>query len=342
MLFPFNRLAINNLILVLIVLSVVYGCKTKTNSEQTTEAAPIALVKSPAFNPDSAYAFVQKQVDFGPRVPNTAAHKKCGDYLVNTFKKYDLEVIEQAFTATTYDGKKLNARNIIASFNPKATKRILLSAHWDSRPFADEDSLQKDKPVPAANDGASGVGVLLEIARTLAVAADKPDVGVDFILFDAEDWGNSDKAKDRFSGYCLGSQHWAANKHKPDYTAYFGVLLDMVGAKGATFPKEGYSVQMAESVVNRIWDIARALGYSQFFLDERGPAITDDHVPINETAKIPTVDIIHTHTNNLTQTFFKEWHTTNDTMEHIDPNTLKAVGQTVLQVLYQEGSEEAM
>lgn len=342
MLFNFNRY-INQKWLFFIILSlVINGCRTKTNDEGTSSAEGVKLVNSPAFNADSAYEFVKKQVGFGPRVPNTTAHKQCGDYLVGTLKKYGLEVTEQAFVATTYDNKKLNARNIIGSFNPKASKRILLAAHWDSRPFSDADSIDKTKPVLAANDGASGVGVLLEIARTLSTSAQNLDLGVDIIFFDAEDWGNSGEATDKFSGYCLGSQHWAANKHIPNYTAYFGILLDMVGAKGATFPKEGYSVQMAESVVNDIWQIASRLGYSNFFLDQRGPAITDDHVPVNEIAKIPMVDIIHIQPNNLNKTFFDAWHTTHDTMENIDPTTLKAVGQTLVQVLFQEGQPEVM
>ena len=334
--FHFKRFFAHKLFLVFIAVTAMDSCKTKTDQETTNTNKSIKLVNSPAFNADSAFQFVKKQVDFGPRVPNTAAHKLCGDYLVNTLKKYSLEVIEQDFVATTYDGKKLNARNIIGSFNPKASKRILLTSHWDSRPFADQDSLEKTKPVPAANDGASGVGILLEIARTLASSDKKLDIGVDIIFFDAEDWGNSDKATDKFSGYCLGSQHWAANKHIPDYTAYFGVLLDMAGAKGAIFPKEGYSLQMAESVVKEIWDIAAQLGYGNYFIDQRGPGITDDHVPVNETAKIPMVDIIHTLPNNLSQTFFKQWHTTHDTMDNIDSKTLKAVGQTLVQVLFQE------
>jgi glutaminyl-peptide cyclotransferase len=327
--------------LLLIAVLIMYSCKTKTESEQTAEQT-IKLAASPAFNADSAYQFVQKQVDFGPRVPNSEAHRLCGDYLVATLKKFGLQVTEQNFVATTYDNKKLNARNIIGSFNPTASKRILLASHWDSRPFADQDSLNKTKPVPAANDGASGVGVLLEIARTLATATNKPDIGVDIIFFDAEDWGNSDVAKDKFSGYCLGSQHWAANKHIPGYTAYFGILLDMVGAKDATFPKEGYSMQLAEGVVKTVWDLANQLGYSSYFLDKRGSSITDDHLPVNEVAKIPMIDIIHTQPDNIANTFFEDWHTTNDTMENIDPKTLKAVGQTVLQVLFQEAQPEVM
>jgi glutaminyl-peptide cyclotransferase len=328
------------LILVLVLLTV-YGCNTANESHDATEES-IKLVASPAFNADSAYAFVGHQVNFGPRVPNTTAHTLCGNYLAGTLKKYGFVVTEQAFTATTYNGKKLNSRNIIGSFNPAASKRILLASHWDSRPFADEDSLHKNKPVPGANDGASGVGVLLEVARTLSLQAKMPDIGVDIIFFDAEDWGNSDKATDKYSGYCLGSQYWAANKHVANYTAYFGILLDMVGAKGAVFQKEGYSVQMAEGVVRNVWNVAGRLGYNNYFIDQRGAAITDDHVPVNEVAKIPMIDIIHTQPNNLNHTFFHAWHTTQDTMENIDPHTLKAVGQTLIQVLYQEAQGETM
>jgi glutaminyl-peptide cyclotransferase len=312
-----------------------YSCKSKTSSEQGAEQVE-KLAASPDFNADSAFQFVKKQVEFGARVPNTSAHKACGDYLVATLKKYGLEVTEQTFTPTTYDGKKLNARNIIASFNPKASTRILLTSHWDSRPFSDQDSVDKTKPVMAANDGASGVGVLLEIARVLSSTDKKLNLGVDIILFDAEDWGNSDKATDKFSGFCLGSQYWAANKHIPNYTAYFGILLDMVGAKDATFPQEGYSVSLADGIVRKVWGVASQLGYSNFFLDKAGPSITDDHLPVNETAKIPMIDIIHMKQNDPEHTFFDQWHTAHDTLENIDSKTLKAVGQTLIQVLYQE------
>ncbi|MCF0043571.1 M28 family peptidase [Dyadobacter fanqingshengii] len=327
--------------ILMFVLVLAYGCKTKESSEQTAEQAP-KLVKSPDFNADSAYKFVQKQVDFGPRVPDTKPHDACGDYLAATLKSYGLQVIQQAFKDTTFDNKILNGRNIIGSFNPTASKRILLAAHWDSRPYSDQDSVTKNKPVLAANDGASGVGILLEVARVLSLQKPTPEIGVDIVFFDMEDWGNSEQADDEYGGYCLGSQYWAANKHTPNYTAYFGILLDMVGAKGATFFKEGHSVQLAGSVVNSVWNTASRLGYSNFFIDDRGGAITDDHVPVNKIAKIPMIDIIHTKPNNLSKTFFDQWHTTDDTMEHIDPKTLKAVGQTLIQVVYQEAEGEAL
>ena len=338
-----NTSSSKRLILFFALTVLFYSCKSKTESDQTQEEAAPKLVTAPAFNQDSAYNFVQKQVDFGPRVPNSKPHKSCGDYLVATLKKYGLQVTEQPFVATTFDGTKLNARNIIGSFNPSATKRILLASHWDSRPFADQDSLFKTKSVPAANDGASGVGVLLEIARMLSLQSTKPEIGVDIIFFDAEDWGStSTETSMEYSGFCLGSQHWAANKHIPNYTAYFGVLLDMVGAKGATFLKEGYSVQMAEDVVRQVWTTASKIGYNNYFIDERGSAIKDDHLPVNQVAKIPMIDIIHTKQNSLLHTFFEHWHTTHDTMENIDPQTLKAVGQTLVQVIYQQAADQPL
>lgn len=337
-----NKLITKRLPALLAIVIAVYGCKSNTSSEQTAEQAPPALVKSADFNADSAFQFVQKQVDFGARVPNTAPHKACGDYLAATLKKYGWQVVEQPFMATTYDGKKLNARNIIGSFNPQASKRILLASHWDSRPFSDQDSLIKDKPVLAANDGASGVGVLLEIARVLSKEANKPEIGVDIIFFDAEDWGSSEDTGMEYGGFCLGSQHWAANKHNPNYTAYFGILLDMVGAKGATFFKEGFSMQLANDTVRQVWNTASRLGYSNYFIDEPGGSITDDHLPVNKVARIPMIDIIHTRPHNLSETFFDQWHTSHDTMENIDPKTLKAVGQTLVQVLYQEAQDQPL
>ncbi|TDB68921.1 M28 family peptidase [Arundinibacter roseus] len=326
---------LRSLTLLLLMAGLTFSCQTRNSSDNTTEQTA-ALPPAPNFNADSAYAFVARQVAFGPRVPNSAAHVQTGNYLVETLKKYGFTVTEQPFTATTYDGKKLNARNIIGSYNPQASKRIMLASHWDSRPFADADSTQKNSPVPGANDGASGVGVLLEIARVLSQDSTKLSLGVDLVFFDAEDWGNSAVATDAYAGFCLGSQYWAANRHIPNYTAYFGVLLDMVGAKGATFPKEGYSTKNANEVVRNVWTTASQLGYSTYFIDQQGPSITDDHVPVNEIAKFPMIDIIHMQVNNLSQTFFKEWHTTEDDMDTIDPATLKAVGQTLIQVLYNE------
>src|ERR687885_868916 len=240
----------------LALIAALSACKTKdnkANESQTTEQP--AIVSAPAFNADSAYLYIEKQLAFGPRVPNTPAHVRTAEYIADKFKQFGCDVTVQSFAATTWDGKKINARNIIGSINPQAGKRIFISSHWDSRPIADEDSVaaNKTKPVPSANDGASGVAVMLELARSIQQAKTKPNIGIDFICFDVEDLGNGEKAVRDFEkesgdidyvGFALGSRYWAKNPHKPGYTAYYGVLLDMVGGKGATFLKEGYSMQM--------------------------------------------------------------------------------------------------
>jgi glutaminyl-peptide cyclotransferase len=315
--------------------------KGKKGGEETSSStSEEKLAPTPNFNADSAYFFVEKQVKFGPRVPNTSAHIKCGDWMIATLKKYGFEVIEQKFKPVTYDGKVLNARNIIGSYNPTASNRILLAAHWDSRPFADKDSVNKNTPIEAANDGGSGVGVLLEVARAIHATQTKPNIGVDIIFFDAEDWGEHQDYKGESkvpnSGYCLGSDYWSRNLHKANYTAYFGILLDMVGAKGATYYHEGSSLQFAQNVVQNVWAIGQRLGYQNYFISQEGGGLTDDHVPVNQNAKIPMIDIIDL--KPYDNTFFQYHHTHGDTMEQIDKNSLKAVGQTLLQVLYQEAS----
>ncbi|MES2518329.1 MAG: M28 family peptidase [Bacteroidota bacterium] len=308
----------------------------------STETAPvedvaITLNPAPDFKADSAFSYVKAQVDFGPRVPNTKAHKACGDYLVSKLKQFGCEVISQDFVATKYDGTKMNARNIIGSINPKAEKRILLTAHWDSRSVADKDTKDKKTPIDGANDGGSGVGVLLELARTIQQAAQKPNVGIDIIFFDVEDHGEPEdyKGNHNANSWALGSQYWAAHKHKENYTAYYGILLDMVGGKGAIFPHEGTSMQYAPMIVRNIWDIASRLGYSTVFVDAEGGGLTDDHTAVNEVGKIQMIDIVELHPNTP-ETFWKYHHTHGDNLSNIDKNTLKAVGQTVLSVLYQE------
>jgi hypothetical protein len=324
--------------LIFVSLFLAYGCKN-SSKESTTAVENKPVVAAPAFNADSAYNYVVEQVAFGPRVPNTAAHKKTAAWIINELKNSGLEIIEQDFKATTYDNKTLDAKNIVASYNPAATKRILLAAHWDSRPFADQDDERKNEAISGANDGGSGVAVLLEIARTITNAENKPNVGIDFIFFDAEDWGTpkgyTGKDETSYGGYCLGSEYWSKNLHKPNYSAYFGILLDMVGAKGATFRQEGYSVQTSPSVVRNVWNTASQLGYSQYFVNEKVEGgITDDHVPIIQNTGINMIDIIDL--RRTENTFFEAWHTHDDDMDVIDKNTLKVVGQTVLQVVYQE------
>jgi glutaminyl-peptide cyclotransferase len=305
------------------------SCDENTKTDKPEIIKENTSVQAPAFNQDSAYYFIEKQVSFGPRIPNTQAHAQCSDYFVRTLKQYGLQVMEQDFQAKAYDGKMLRSKNIIASINPGATKRILLAAHWDTRPWSDEDDKNPTKTFDGANDGASGIGILLEIARAVSKAEKKPTVGIDLIFFDSEDYGKSEHQ----DSYCLGSQYWAKNKHVPNYSAYYGILLDMVGAKDARFSKEGVSMEYAPSVVNRVWDQASALGYNQYFIHQTTGHITDDHLYVNKLGQIPMIDIIEYDSG---KGFGQYWHTQDDNMKVIDKNTLKAVGQTLLQALYSE------
>jgi len=288
-----------------------------------------------AFDASSAFDFVKKQVEFGPRVPGTPAHEACADWFVKTLKQWTPDVHVQEFKARAYDGRPLDGKNVIASFNPAAKDRILLCAHWDSRPFADRDpdAANHFKPVLGANDGASGVGVLLEVARSLSLK--KPAAGVDILLLDLEDFGEHanwrGSAEDTWG---LGSQYWAKNPYPPGYKARFGILLDMVGAAGAVFPREGTSMSFAPAIVRKVWDLARGLGLSKYFIDKESERLVDDHLYINGYAGIPTIDIIDY--DGPRGGFPSTWHTVGDTLDKIDKDTLAAVGRTVLAVVYQE------
>ncbi len=308
----------------------------------------------PAFNADSAYAFVQAQCDFGPRDMNSDGHEKCAEWIIGKFRQYGCEVTTQKADLTGYDGTLLKSTNIIARWNPKATTRIMLCAHWDSRPWADNDpdSTNWHKPILAANDAASGVAVMLELARLLsrhnAAAANGGDrqtqtlmaslsLGIDFVCFDAEDWGTpqwSDRADDGNS-WALGAQYWAQNKPQ-DYAPRYAVLVDMVGGQGARFYQEGMSKQYAPDIVKKVWRAARQAGYDSFFPKTDGGMITDDHIPVNQVANIPCIDIIPYYPDCEQSSFGPTWHTVADDMQHIDPATLQAVGQTLVQVIYTE------
>lgn len=309
--------------------------KNETSDDEVAGQPPLPAITAPKLNPDSAYAFVKKQVDFGPRVPGTRAHAACAEWLDTKLKSYIPDVQVQNGIVTTFDGKKFDLKNIIASWLPEKKQRVLLCAHWDTRPFADRDEgTMKNKPFDGANDGASGAGVLLEIARQISIA--KPDLGIDIILFDLEDYGQPEESTfpEMKDSWCLGSQYWARNPHTAGYYARYGILLDMVGAKDAVFPKEGTSVYFASSLVDRIWNTASALGYSAFFINAKGPGITDDHLYINQIINIPTANIIHYDVNR--SDFFIHHHRTTDNMDIIDPKILAMTGQVTLQTVFDE------
>ncbi|PCJ89889.1 MAG: glutamine cyclotransferase [Flavobacteriales bacterium] len=301
------------------------------------EKPKLPVLSVPVFNADSAYYYIEKQVDFGPRVPNTDAHRKCALWMENELKSYGLEVLVQEGEVTAFNKKKLQIKNIIGRFNAENPSRILLFAHWDVRPYADRDTKNRAKPIDGANDGGSGVGVLLEIARQLSLNEDTPRVGVDIIFFDAEDYGQPSEtmAQQQGNTWCLGTQYWAKNPPIANYAPRYGILLDMVGATDAVFPQEAHSLYYAPYVVNNVWSTAARLGYSNYFVNKREyRGLTDDHFYVNTMAKIPSIDIVHYHVGKSDFGHFH--HTHKDNMDIIDKSTLKAVGQTLLEVIYRE------
>ncbi|MDR2084555.1 MAG: M28 family peptidase [Bacteroidales bacterium] len=328
----------NYIYLIITILVVLSACKEKSqNIPQKREEVKANFVSN--FNEDSAYQFVKEQVDFGPRVPGTKEHDETAEYLYEKLLQYADTALIQSFKTRVYTGEIFDSKNIIGVFNPTNRKRILLCAHWDSRPFADHDPNpeNKFKPIDGANDGASGVGVLLEISRQLSIL--KPDIGIDIIFFDIEDYGTHEsKQNETTTGeeWGLGSQYWAKNPHTYGYKAFYGILLDMVGASEPVFLKEEYSQYFAPQIVEKIWRTAKDLGYGKYFPDQKGIPINDDHFYINYYAKIPTVNIIHLDLSSSNGSFFEYWHTKEDDMSKIDPKSLKMVGDIVLTVIMNE------
>jgi len=331
------------LILFSLASSLNYSCKNEKKPKGKDTPPKKEAVKVPKFERDSAFVYVKKQVDFGPRVPNTKAHQDCKNWLSGKLENFGAHVIEQDFDAKAYTGTILKGTNIIGQFNPKHKKRILLAAHWDSRHIADSDlSIERrDEPILGADDGGSGVGVLLEVARNLQ--ANPVDIGVDIIFFDAEDHGEEQSASPRsqveerksMETWCLGSQYWSRNPHQSSYRPKYGILLDMVGSRNARFPKEAFSMQINAPLVNKIWKLAQSMGYGNYFVSENGGAVTDDHFFVSSIAKIPMIDIINLSPKE-DQSFGDYWHTHNDNIDVIDRRTLRSVGQVMLAVIYRE------
>lgn len=328
-----ERPMIKNIIPILLV---ILTCSCKQNTARQT-----SIMKEdrsvPVFCADSSYQYTVDQVSFGPRVPNTQAHKDCGNYLSDKLRLFGAEVVEQEAILRLEDNSLIEIRNIIGSFDTENANRVLLFAHWDSRPYADHDPNPDNwnTPIDGANDGAGACAVLLEIARQINI--EKPKIGIDIIFFDAEDWGPPDFEADNkhYGDWCMGSEYWARNPHKINYTARYGILLDMVSAPGAQFFQEGVSLYYARNIVQKVWDTAQEKGYGNFFLNTQGSQTNDDHVPVNLYRKIPSIDIIQQDQNSRTG-FGSYWHTLDDNISNVSKETMQAVGQTVLHVLYNE------
>jgi glutaminyl-peptide cyclotransferase len=316
----------------LLALNACTSCEPKSQAPEGTQASAKSKVqvKTPAFDENYAFDSILKYEKFGPMVPGTDAHIKGGDWIVSELKAFGLQPIEQKTTAVTFDKKNIPVRNIIAQINPEAKTRYLLTAHWDARPFADEDPNPKfrNKPVPAVNDGGSGVVVLLGIAK--ALQNQKPTAfGIDLIFLDAEDWGTPSSEE----SYCLGTQYWAKNTIPANYQAKFGINYDMVGRIGSVFPIERISAEKGMPVYQKLHEAAAQLGYQDFFPKfEVGP-ITDDHVYLMQGKNFPVIDVIYMTPDGR---FPPEWHTHNDTSEFISRDVLKVVAQTTLQALYND------
>lgn len=346
---------IHILLLAFIAISIT-ACKGNKSVSASTEADEnnVAELLGPTFNEDSAMHFCAKQCTFGPRTMNSPAHDECEEWISNRFEQYGCQVIKQKTKLEGWDGKMLRSTNIIARTNPNATERILICAHWDSRPWADNDPDKNNwqSPVMAANDGASGVAVMLEMARCINEASKnsgstdvgqkKLNIGIDFVCFDAEDYGApewSDK-KNSEDTWALGAQFFAQNlpastQNANESVKYsFGILLDMVGGQGAHFYYEGVSKHYAKDTMEKVWQAAANAGYSSYFISQDGFSVTDDHKPLNE-AGIPTIDIINYYPDCEQSSFGPTWHTVNDVIENIDISTLKAVGQSLIQFLYE-------
>ena len=281
---------LRKLLIIVLACATVLACKEDSKPKPVVDNTPKKpTAKIPASNMDSVFSFVEQQLAFGNRIPGTPEHEACKDWLVSKFKSYGATVGTQEFKASFFDKKDQQAYNIIASYNPNHSQRVLLAAHWDSRMVAekDPDTSKQNDPIHGADDGGSGVAALLEIARL--INENPIDLGIDIILFDAEDNGGSNNNM----SWCLGSQHWSKNMHKPNYTAEFGILLDMVGAKNAKFPKEGYSQQYAKKYHDKVWRLAQMMGNNDLFINDLFDGINDDHWHVNRNTGIPMMDIIN-------------------------------------------------
>ncbi len=284
----------------------------------------------PEYSSDNAYQYIVNQVNLGPRVPNTDAHREAIQLYNRHFREFagNNAVFVQSFKTEVY-GDSLSLYNLIASFGTEHSDRILLAEHWDSRPRGEEDPSNPDAPIPGADDGASGVAMLMEFAKIFS--ENELPIGVDIILFDGEDYGMPSD----LDNYFLGSRYWGNNPPVPGYSPRFGILLDMVGGVNAIFPKEGYSMQFAPNLVNEIWSIAEEFEYDNLFIDERGGRISDDHIVVEQLTGIPMINIIHHRLDESGNVNFPPyWHTQEDNLDIIDEDVMQAVGDVLLELIY--------
>lgn len=328
----------STLIALLLPAVMTLGCGPGKAGETAADASAGDSLAAAPFSADSAYAYIERQLAFGPRTPGSEGHKACALWLEREMKRHGADtVMVQRATVTRHDGVTLPIANIMARFNPGAEKRVLLAAHWDTRPWADAeaDASLHSRPIPGANDGGSGTAVLLELARQMGMR--RPGIGVDLLLVDAEDSGISgeEDADDGTSSWCLGTQYWADNH---PYTAAtlpeYAIVLDMVGGTGARFHREAVSQYAVPSVVDKVWGLAARLGHGDQFVNEVGGPVLDDHVFIMR-AGIPAIDIIE-NSNQATGSFAPSWHTMTDDISAIDRRPLRAAGETVATLIYSE------
>lgn len=318
---------------------ILLGCGSAPSRKVVDNLSFLAEGESPApgdvmdqavlgnFDADSAYKYLAQQVAFGPRVPNTEAHRKAGDWLTSQLRRHGSQVIEQKAQLTAFDGTVLSVRNIFGRFNPEQQDRLLLLAHWDCRPWADQDPdpAKRKNPVDGANDGASGVAVLLELARQISLMDSKK--GIDILFVDAEDWGSEGDDE----SWALGTKYFVDNLPIEGYKPSVAILLDMVGGENATFCREYFSEKAAPELADRVWQEAQRQGFGDIFINKMGSAILDDHVPLIK-AGIPAIDIVE---YRVTEPygFNPRWHTTADDMSGISKTTLQAVGSTLSSIL---------
>lgn len=289
------------------------------------EPAP-PTAERPVFDAARAFSDVERQVAFGPRVPGTDAHAAQLDWMVRRLDSLGLTVDRQpvAFADPADSTRIFEGTNVVAAFRPGARRRIVLCAHWDSRPVADNDPdpARRSDPVLGANDGGSGVAVLLEVARLLVASPPLGDTGVDLVFFDLEDLGET-TGDSLDVPYAAGSELFM--QANPTYRPEWGILLDMVGDRDLRIPREGFSQRYAPGVMDRVWAAAQRMGASAF-LDEIGTPVQDDHIAFLSRG-IPVVDLIHT-------PFPDTWHTTFDTPDRMSAESLDQVGRVVIETLW--------